>query len=46
MENVKQEFLQNHFLQPNYEGFLKDAEVKLIDQMQGSDPTKREFFWM
>ena len=27
-------------------GFLEDAEVGLIDRAQGSDPTKREYYWM
>ena len=43
MENVKQKFLQSHFLQPDHKGFLKDVEVRLIDKTQASDLTKREF---
>ena len=27
-------------------GFLEDVEVRLIDKTQGSDPTKREYYWM
>ena len=46
MENVKQKFLQGHFLQPDHKGFLKDLEVRLTDKTQGSDPSKREFYWM
>ena len=46
MENVKQKFLQSHFLQHDYQGFLKDVEVRLIDKTQASDPTKREFYWI
>ena len=46
MEYVKQKFLQSHFLQPDHKGFLKDVEVRLIDETQGSHPTKREFYWM
>ena len=46
MENVKQKFLQNHFLQRDFQGFLKDVEVRLIDKTQASDPTKWEFYWM
>ena len=46
MENVKQTFLQSHFLQRDHQGFLKDVEVRLIDKTQVSDPTKREFYWM
>ena len=32
MENVKQEFLQSHFLQDDRKGFLEDVDVKLIDK--------------
>ena len=46
MENVKQMFLQSHFSQRDYQGFLKDVEVRLIDKMQASDPTEKEFYWM
>ena len=46
MGNVKQKFLQSHFSQPDHKGFLKDVEVRLIDKTQGSDPTKREFYWI
>ena len=46
MENVKQKFLQSHFLQDDHKGFLEDVEVRLIDKTQGSDPTKREYYWM
>ena len=46
MENVKQTFLQSHFLQRDQQGFLKGVEVRLIDKTQASDPTTREFYWM
>ena len=46
MENVKQKFIQSHFLQPDRKGVHKDVEVRLIDKTQGSDPTKREFYWI
>ena len=46
MENVKQKFLQSHFLQPDHKDFIKDVEVRLIDKTQGSDPTKQKFYWM
>ena len=46
MENVKQNFLQSHFLPHDHQGFLKDVEVRLIDKTQVFDPTKREFYWM
>ena len=44
MEDVKQMFLD--FLQDDHKGFLEDVEVRLIDKTQGSDPTKREYYWM
>ena len=46
MENVKQMFLQIHFLQDDHKGFLEAVEFTLIDKTQGSDPTKRECYWM
>ena len=46
MENVKQKSLQSHFLQDDHEGFLEDVEVRLIDKVQGSNPTIREYYWM
>ena len=41
MKNVKSQFLQ-----PDHKGFLKEVEVRLIDKTQGSDPTKRGFYWI
>ena len=46
MGNVKQKFLQSHFLQDDHKGFLEDAELRWIDKTQGSDPTKQEYYWM
>ena len=46
MENVKQKFLETYFLQDDHKVFLEDVEVRLIDKTQGSDPTKREYYWM
>ena len=46
MENVKQTFLQSHFLQDDHKGFLENVDVRLIDNTQGSDTTKREYYWM
>ena len=46
MENVKQKFIRSHFLQPDRKGVHKDVEVRLIDKTQGSDSTKREFYWI
>ena len=39
MKNVKQKFLQGHFIQDDHKGFLEDVEVTLIDKTQSSDPT-------
>ena len=41
MENVKQKFLQSHFLQRDHQGFLKDVEVRSIDKTQASDPHQK-----
>ena len=46
MENIKQKFFQCHFVQSDHQGFLKELEVRLIDKTLGSEPTKREFYWM
>ena len=45
MENVKQKFLQSHFLQDDHKGLLEAVEVRLIDKLQGFDPAKREYYW-
>ena len=41
----KQQFLQIHFLQGNYHGFLEDVEAISIDKVQASDTNKREYYW-
>ena len=46
MKNVKQKFLQSHFLLGDHQGFLQDVEARLIDKTQGSDSTKQEYWWM
>ena len=46
MEDVKQKFLQGHSLQDDHKGFLEGVEVRLINKAQGSDHTKREYYWM
>ena len=38
--------MQSHFLQRDYQSFVKDLEVCLIDKTQASDPAKREIYWM
>ena len=43
MKNVKQKFLQSHFLLGDRQGFLQDVEARLIDKTQGSDSTKQEY---
>ena len=32
MENLKQKFLQSHFLQSEHQGCLEDVEFRLIDK--------------
>ena len=44
MNNVKQKFLQSHFLQLYHQGLLKDEKSRLIDKTQTSDTTKRELY--
>ena len=46
IENVKQKFLESHFLQSDHQGFLKDVKFRLIDKTQASDPFKSAFYWM
>ena len=46
MENVKQKFLESHFLLRDHQGFLKDVKFRLIDKTQASDPFKSEFYWV
>ena len=43
MENAKQNFFQSNFLQDD-QGFVEKCQVRLIDKIQGSDPTKREYY--
>ena len=46
MANVKQKFLQSHFLQDDHKGFLEDVEVGLTDKTEGPDHTNREYYCM
>ena len=46
VEECKQKYLHEHFLQDDHHGFSNDAQVTLIDKTQASDTTKREYFWM
>ena len=42
-----QKFLQSLFLQqPDHKGFFKDVAVIFSNKTQGSDPTKRDFYWI
>ena len=41
-----QEHLYRHFSSPGHRGFLNDVSVTLIDKIDGSDPKKREDYWM
>ena len=43
---LNKNFLRSHFLQDDHKGFLENVEVRLIDKTQGTDSTKREYYWM
>ena len=45
-EPCMQEHLYGHFSSPGDGGFLNDVSVTLIDKTDGSDPKKREDYWM
>ena len=45
-EKCMQEYLYSHFASEGHNGFLEDVSIALIDKTDGSDPTKRETFWM
>ena len=45
-EKCMQEYLYSHFESEGHNGFLEDVSIALIDKTDGSDPTKRETFWM
>ena len=45
-EKCMQEYLYSHFESEGHNGFLEDVSITLIDKTDGSNPTKREFFWM
>ena len=45
-ESCMQEHLYRQFSSPGHMAFLKDVSVTLIDKMDGSDPKKREDYWM
>ena len=46
MENVRQTFLENRFLQSDHQGFLEEEKVRLTDKMLASAPTKQEHYSM
>ena len=41
-----QEHLYRHLSSLGHKGFLNDASVTLIGKTDGSDPKKREDYWM
>ena len=41
-----QKYLYSYFENEWHNCFLEDVSVTLIDKTDGSDPTKRETFWM
>ena len=45
-EKCMQEYLYSHFESEGHNGFLEDVSIALIDKTDGSDPKKRETFWM
>ena len=45
-DTCMQEHLYGHFKSPGHTGFLNDVSVTLIDKTDGSDPKKRENYWM
>ena len=45
-EKCMQEHLYKHFESEGHTEFLDDVSVTLIDKVDGSNPTKRENYWM
>ena len=45
-EKCMQEYLYSYFGNEGHNGFLEDVSIALIDKTDGSDPTKRDTFWM
>ena len=41
-----QEHLYRHFSGEGHRGFLNDLSVTFIDKADGSEPKKREDYWM
>ena len=37
--------LFQHFHSEEYDGFLQDCGITLLDKTDGSDPTRREEYW-
>ena len=45
-EQCIQEHLYKHFETERHSGFREDVSVMLIDKIDGSNPTKRETYWI
>ena len=45
-QQCMQEYLYSHFESEGHNGFLEDVSITIIDKTDGSNPTKRETFWM
>ena len=45
-EKCMQEYLYSQFESERHNGFLEIVSITLIEKTDGSDPTKREHFWM
>ena len=43
-EHMQPDFFE-HFADENYNCFLNDCSITLIDKEDGSDPTRREEYW-
>ena len=45
-QNCMQQHFHEHFNSTGHTGFLNDVSITLIDKTDGSNPTKREYFWI
>ena len=45
-ERCFQEHIFRHFQEKGHTGFLNDVSIRLIDKTDGSNPTKREDYWI
>ena len=45
-EDIKQNYLHEHFLSDGHQSFKEDVSIYSIDKTDSSDPHKREYYWM